>query len=111
TMLIVNYGQSQIHKVFYDMTGKEGANYLHSLYNEKWDWLVDFIAESYEIGEVNRISVNEKYINDTEGTQDGLTTDRESAFNVEDFVTSEQTGSELSNRSKQKRTRERTETY
>lgn len=111
TMLMVNYGQSQLHKVFHDMTGKEVANYLNSLYNEKWDWLVDFIAESYEIGEVNRKRVNEKYINDTEGTQDGLTTNRESAFNADDFVNSEQSESELNNRGKQKGNRERTESY
>lgn len=111
TMLKVKYGQRRVFRIFQDMTGKEVANYINNMYNDKWEWLSEFIENSFDIGETNRKTVTENYTNELTGEQSGTNTNKESAYNTDMFVNSEQVENSGNSKNNQKGNRTRTESY
>lgn len=111
TALKVKFGQSEMHKIFHKMTGSEVADYLNSVYNSKWKWLVEFSNSQYDIGEVNRKEIKENYLNDVEGELSGNIINQESAYNIDDFINRDKQDNKSENSSKQIGERERTEKY
>lgn len=111
TVLKVKFGQRKVYKSFNELTGNEVANYLNSLYNKKWEWLDSFINESFDVGETNRKTITENYKNKVTGNQSGSLTNKESAYNTDEFLNSDQTESTSDNLSDQTGDRTRTESY
>lgn len=111
TILKVKFGQKKVFKNFDNLTGVEVANYINSLYNKKWEWLDSFITNDFEIGETNRKTVTENYNNKVTGNQSGTQTNKESAYNTDEFLNSDLTENTSNNLSDQKGDRTRTESY
>lgn len=111
TVLKVKYGQRKVYKSFNELTGNEVANYLNSLYNSKWEWLDSFINESFDVGETNRKTITENFSSKVTGNQSGSLTNKESAYNTDEFLNSDQTESTSDNLSDQTGDRTRTESY
>lgn len=109
--LTIKYGNKNMLSIYDNVDGREVINHLNNMFSEKWEWLVKFTLDTYEVGETNRKTVEENFDNLLTGNQTGNTINKESADNIDDFVNSGSQDSTLDNQGTQKGKRERNEVY
>lgn len=109
--LKLSHASKTIHTPISKLTGVEVAQYLNLLYTDKWERMLGYINDGFDIGETNKKLINETSSDNKTNTQTGNVINKESAFNTDDFINNDMQENELTQESDYGRNRERTESY